>query len=178
MLRKRNALSKVEICRKSKLIQKRITNLTNFRFAKVIGAYFPVGSEVKTQHIISDALKNHKVLLLPKTEGDQIVFYQVLEEDFEKHKLNKSRFGIMEPSPSPAITENIDLLIVPGLAFDSNGYRLGYGKGYYDKFIEKNGCYLSVGLGFEFQLLNYDLPHSVFDQKLDAVATEKRMLVF
>ena len=74
--------------------------------------------------------------------------------------------------------ENIDLLIVPGIAFDRNGYRLGYGKGYYDKFIEKNKSRFSIGLAFRFQLLNFELPHSNFDQKLDAVATEKKMLVF
>jgi 5-formyltetrahydrofolate cyclo-ligase len=73
----------------------------------------------------------------------------------------------------------MDLLIVPGLAFDRNGYRLGYGKGYYDRFIaNKKSLFFSMGLAFEFQLLDNDLPHCDFDQKIDAVTTEKRTLVF
>lgn len=171
-------MSKVDILRRSKLIQTRIINSSEFRTAKVIAAYFAIGSEVRTDYIMKSAFKNHKVLVLPKTEGDQIVFHKIFELDFERKKLTKDKFGIYGPPGSSDSVDNIDLLIVPGIAFDSNGYRLGYGKGYYDKFIEKNKSRFSIGLAFRFQLLNFELPHSNFDQKLDAVATEKKMLVF
>lgn len=171
-------MSKVDILRRSKLIQTRIINSSEFRTAKVIAAYFAIGSEVRTDYLVKTAFKNHKVLVLPKTEGDQIVFYKIFESDFERKKLTKGKFGIVEPPASSNSVNNIDLLIVPGLAFDSNGYRLGYGKGYYDKFIEKNKCGFSIGLAFQFQLLNFELPHSDIDRKLSAIATEKKMLVF
>ena len=160
------------------MIQTHVINSSEFRTAKVIAAYFAIRSEVRTDYIMKTAFKNHKVLVLPKTEQDQIVFYKIFELDFEKKKITKGKFGIYEPPDSSDSVHNIDLLIVPGIAFDSNGYRIGYGKGYYDKFIEKNKHCFSIGLAFRFQLLNFDLPHSDFDQKLDAVATEKKMLVF
>jgi 5-formyltetrahydrofolate cyclo-ligase len=177
-LQKRNALSKSEISRRSKVIQNRVINSSEYKSARVIGAYFAAGSEVRTEHIISTALKNHKVLLLPKTGVDQIAFCQVFEADFRENKLIEGRFGILEPPRSSCNNgENIDLLIVPGVAFDKYGYRIGYGKGYYDRFIENNDCHFSIGLGFQFQLLNHSLPCSRFDQRLDAIATESNMLV-
>lgn len=169
-------MSKAEIHRRSKLIQNRIINSSEFKAAKVIAAYYTFRSEVRTEYIVKTALKNDKILALPKTEGDHIVFYQI--SDIGRKKLTKGKFGIVEPPASSNSVKNIDLLIVPGLAFDSHGYRLGYGKGYYDKFIEKNKCGFSIGLAFQFQLLNFELPHSDIDRKLSAIATEKKMLVF
>jgi 5-formyltetrahydrofolate cyclo-ligase len=118
------------------------------------------------------------MVMLPKTEADQITFYRVFEADFRENKLVEGRFRILEPPRSSCdIKENIDLLIVPGIAFDKYGYRIGYGKGYYDRFIGDNDCRFSIGLGFQFQLLNHSLPNSDFDQRLDAIATESKMLV-
>ena len=178
VLQRRKALSKMEIYRRSKLIQNRVIDSFEFKSAKTIGAYFATGSEVRTEHIINTSLQNRKVLLLPKTRADCIVFHRVLEADFDNNKLIRGRFGITEPAGSSDIVDNIDLLIVPGLAFDSNGYRLGYGKGYYDRFIQKNKYCFTIGLAFQFQMLDIDLPHSGYDQKVSAIATEKRMLVF
>jgi 5-formyltetrahydrofolate cyclo-ligase len=178
ILQKRNALSKSEICKRSQVIQSHVINSSEYESARVIGAYFPTGSEVRTEHIISTALKNQKAVMLPKTRVDQIAFSRVFEEDFRENKLVKGRFRILEPPRlSYDIGENIDLLIVPGIAFDKYGYRIGYGKGYYDRFIEENECRFSIGLGFQFQLLNHSLPYSGFDQRLDAIATESNMLV-
>jgi 5-formyltetrahydrofolate cyclo-ligase len=177
-LQKRKALSKTEVYRRSKLIQNRVIDSFEFKSAKTIGAYFSTGSEVRTEDIINTALQNQKVLLLPKTRADCIVFHRVSEEDFDKNRFIRGRFGITEPTGSSDIVDDIDILIVPGLAFDSNGYRLGYGKGYYDRFIQKNRYCFTIGLAFQFQLFYNDLPHSNYDQKVSAVATEKKMLVF
>jgi 5-formyltetrahydrofolate cyclo-ligase len=178
ILQKRNGLSKSEICKRSQVIQSHVINSSEYESARAIGAYFPTGSEVRTEHIISTALKNQKVVMLPKTRVDQIAFSRVFEADFRENKLVEGRFRILEPPRlSRDIRENIDLLIVPGIAFDKYGYRIGYGKGYYDRFIEENECRFSIGLGFQFQLLNHSLPYSGFDQRLDAIATESNMLV-
>jgi 5-formyltetrahydrofolate cyclo-ligase len=66
--------------------------------------------------------------------------------------------------------DSIDLLVVPGIAFDKKGYRLGYGKGYYDRFLSGRKIF-SIGLAFSFQLINR-LPHGKNDKRLDAIATE------
>lgn len=97
------------------MIQTRIINSSEFRTAKVIAAYFAIGSEVRTDYLVKTAFKNHKVLVLPKTEGDQIVFYKIFELDFERKKLTKGKFGIYEPPDSSDSVDNIDLLIVPEL---------------------------------------------------------------
>jgi 5-formyltetrahydrofolate cyclo-ligase len=177
-LQKRKALSKTEVYRRSKLIQNRVIDSFEFKSAKTIGAYLATGSEVRTEDIINNALQNQKVLSLPKTHADCIVFHRVLEEDFDKNRFIRGRFGIIEPTGSSDVVDDIDILIVPGLAFDSNGYRLGYGKGYYDRFIQKNRHCFTIGLAFQFQLFDNDLPHSSYDQKVSAVVTEKKMLVF
>jgi 5-formyltetrahydrofolate cyclo-ligase len=179
LLEKRNSLSNLEIYKKSSVIQKQVVNSSKFKLSNVIAAYFPTGSEVRTQHLMCVALKNHKVLALPRIDRDEIVFCQLSTTDIKEDKLIPGKFGIKEPAQSSEILENIDLLIVPGLAFDRNGYRLGYGKGYYDRFIAKRKSFFSIGLAFEFQLLNNnDLPYCDFDQKIDAVTTEKRTLIF
>ena len=177
-LQKRNALSKMEIYRRSKSIQNRVIDSLEFKSAKTIGTYLATGSEVRTEDIINNALQNQKVLSLPKTHTDCIVFHRVLEEDFDKNRFIRGRFGITEPTGSSDVVDHIDILIVPGLAFDSNGYRIGYGKGYYDRFIQKNRRCFTIGLAFQFQLFDNDLPHSSYDQKVSAVVTEKKMLVF
>jgi 5-formyltetrahydrofolate cyclo-ligase len=176
MLQKRNALSKPAISRRSKLIQKIIIGSSQFRNALAIGAYFAVGSEVKTDNIIMEALRNKKILLLPRIEGEEILFYQIL---CTKNQLAKGRFGLIEPSPSLSshALQKIDLLLVPGIAFDHNGYRLGHGRGYYDRFMAKKQFDFSIGLAFSFQILNHTIPHTPVDQKLDCVATEKTMLL-
>jgi 5-formyltetrahydrofolate cyclo-ligase len=177
-LEKRKALSKMEIYRRSKSIQNHVIDSFEFKSAKTIGAYLATGSEVRTEAIINNALQNQKVLSLPKTHADCIVFHRVLEEDFDKNRFIRGRFGIIEPTGSSDVVDDIDILIVPGLAFDSNGYRLGYGKGYYDRFIQKNRQCFTIGLAFQFQLFDNGLPHSSYDQKVSAVVTEKKMLVF
>lgn len=176
MIQKRNALSKPALFRRSKLIQKIIISSSQFRDALAIGAYFAVGSEVKTDNILMEALRNKKILLLPRIEGEEILFYQILST---KNQLTRGRFGLMEPSPSLSshALQKLDLLLVPGIAFDHNGYRLGHGRGYYDRFMAKKQFDLSIGLAFSFQLLNNTIPHTPFDQRVDCVATEKTMLL-
>jgi 5-formyltetrahydrofolate cyclo-ligase len=178
ILRKRNALSASEISTRSLLIQQHVTNSSQYKSAKIIGAYFPIGSEVRTENIINTALNNQKVVLLPKTGPDKITFSQVFRADFRHNKLVEGKFRILEPPRSSCdVQENIDLLIVPGIAFDKHGYRIGYGKGYYDRFIKENEFRFSIGLGFQFQVLDGRLPCCDFDQRLDAIATERNMLV-
>ena len=178
ILRKRNALSASEVFERSLVIQRRVMDLSQYKSAKIIGAYFPIGSEVRTEYLIESALNSQKVVLLPKVASDRIALSRVFEEDIRDNKLVEGRFKILEPPRSwYNAQKNIDLLIVPGIAFDKYGNRIGYGKGYYDRFIKQNDFRLSIGLAFQFQVLDDALPRCDFDQRLHAIATERNVLV-
>jgi 5-formyltetrahydrofolate cyclo-ligase len=140
-----------------------------FRSANIIGAYYATRSEVRTSLIVVQAKKLKKKVALPRTEGDVIKFYEMTD------KLAVGRFEIMEPLPVSPVSE-IDLLVVPGVAFDRKGYRVGYGKGYYDRFLSKSRAF-SIGLAYDLQIVD-TLPHGAHDQKLDALATESGIIYF
>ncbi|HYA83138.1 MAG TPA: 5-formyltetrahydrofolate cyclo-ligase [Candidatus Bathyarchaeia archaeon] len=176
MLQKRNSLAYDTINTKSVEIQQRFTNSYEFNHVKILASYFPTGSEVRTEKIISAALKSNRLVALPRTEGEDIKFYQI----FLSTNLILGRFGIKEPpiSSNSLVSDDIDLLLVPGILFDTRGYRIGYGYGYYDKFIaKKKKSTLSVGLAYECQMCE-EIPRSNYDQKINILVTEKRMLYF
>jgi 5-formyltetrahydrofolate cyclo-ligase len=151
-----------------------LINSKEFKSAKTVGAYYAFGSEVRTNLIIEKAHSLGKKVALPSVEGETLTFYELSPGQC----LVKGRFGIMEPLPYGPV-DNIDLLVVPGVAFDRQGYRLGYGKGYYDRYLEKNKKTISLcaGLAYSFQLLN-SLPLREHDMRLDAIATENEIHYF
>jgi 5-formyltetrahydrofolate cyclo-ligase len=165
MLAKRNALDAKEIAKRSRYAQELLLESKEFRSAKIVGAYHAFGSEVRTDMIIEQARALGKKVALPSVEGENLAFYELSSGKY----LVKGRFGIMEPLPYGPVNK-IDLLVVPGIAFDKKGYRLGYGKGYYDKFLAQKKIF-AIGLGYSFQLLER-LPKGKYDKRLDAVATE------
>jgi 5-formyltetrahydrofolate cyclo-ligase len=165
MLEKRNRLDAKAIIARSRRIQDFLIKSKEFRSAEIIGAYYAFGSEVRTDVIIEQARSIGKKLALPSIEGENLTFYELSSGKY----LVKGRFGIMEPLPYGLI-DRMGMIVVPGIAFDKNGYRLGYGKGYYDKFLAKRKVF-SVGLGYSFQLLE-NLPSGEHDKKLDAISTE------
>lgn len=171
MLQKRKALSGQEILDLSRKVQLVLLRSEKFHSSRSIGAYYPIGSEVRTESIQSEADKLGKVVSLPRVEGDKIAFYEVSPDE----ELVNGKYGIMEPLPRRKVTD-IDLLLVPGVAFDANGYRLGYGKGYYDRYLRETGSF-SVGLAYSFQM-TVQLPRQSHDRKVSAVATEKDLIVF
>ncbi|MDQ4050394.1 MAG: 5-formyltetrahydrofolate cyclo-ligase [Thermoproteota archaeon] len=166
MLKIRNKLNSEEVAKRSKIIQEFVINTEEFRQAKVVGAYFAIGSEVMTELIIGRTKMLGKKIALPRVEGDEIIFYELPLTN----TLVKGRFGIMEPPPhDPA--DKIDVLVVPGIAFDKKGNRLGYGKGFYDRLLSSNLTKFSFGLAYSFQVIE-NLPHEDHDKRLDAIASE------
>jgi 5-formyltetrahydrofolate cyclo-ligase len=165
MLERRNRLTCQEIAKRSNSIQEFVINSKEFLQAKVVGAYFALGSEVTTELIIERAKTAGKKIALPRVEEDNIIFYELSSIKF----LIMGRFGIMEPPPYRHISD-IDVLVVPGIAFDKKGNRLGYGKGYYDRLLSGKRTF-SIGLAYSFQLLE-NLPYDRYDKRLDAIASE------
>jgi 5-formyltetrahydrofolate cyclo-ligase len=177
MLNKRNSLSKLEIFGKSRAIQEQVIHSHQFKHAEVVGAYFPIGSEVNTQQIIKVQLENDKTVALPRIDNDEIIFHKISGKYFQERLLIEGRMGIKEPRSSCIPASDLDLVIVPAIAFDKNGSRLGYGRGYYDRFIAgKKNRIFTIGLGFDFQLIEDEIPTSSSDEKINMIVTEQRVL--
>jgi len=178
VLQKRNSLSDFQIARRSKLIQEKLIGSAEFIESKSIGVYLPVGSEVQTDHIIRNALELDKTVLLPRVIINELDFFIVEKHDYYHDSLDVNKFGIKEPKKTNMKLDFIDLLIVPGIVFDSYGYRIGYGYGYYDKFMAEKNFSKSIGLAYDFQVMKNPIPKFEFDKKIDILITDDRIQVF
>lgn len=175
---KREALSHEEHKGKSELIQENLFKQKEFQQAEVVAFFVGVKKEVHTKRMIQHALEEGKIICVPVC-------------DFKKHKLDFARInsledlkensygGIVLEEPKKECEriplKEIDLIIVPGLAFDEEGHRLGYGKGFYDKVLgSKEFSGKSIGLCFDFQLKK-EIPHEEHDMKIDKIVTEERI---
>lgn len=173
MLAKRNCLTELEINSKSKQIQEIFTASSFFEQANILGVYLSHGSEVRTQKIIEACFRNMKTIAVPRIIDSKSIRFHEIDE----HRMNsllKGKFGILEPnSTENEVSKSMDLLMVPGIAFDLHGYRLGHGMGYYDNFLRNNGQMTVIGLAFDIQILKTRfLPHSKYDVKIGNVVTE------
>lgn len=147
-----------------------ITNkvLTNTRVlsSNLILIYVSYKSEVSTLKIISELLKTKKVAV-PKVEQDKINFHYISSLT----ELTPGYHGILEPSlTNPVKNYDNTICITPGLCFSEDGYRLGYGGGYYDKFLEEHPVY-TIGLAYHKCLIK-KLPHEPHDKKIDEIITD------
>lgn len=162
-----------EIDEKSKMIFDNLLKIEVFNSCNTIMAYMDFNNEVKTDYIINHFLKSGKRVLIPITDlkTRQIIPCEI--KDIENETII-STFGIREPKKEfiRKVDKNeIDLVIVPGVAFDKEGYRLGYGGGFYDRFLSNLNC-TSIGIAFELQIFNC-IPKEDHDIKLDYIVSEK-----
>jgi 5-formyltetrahydrofolate cyclo-ligase len=146
--------------------------------SKSIGMYFPIGSEVQTNEIIRNALELEKIVLLPRVVLKDLHFFVVDKHDFEQDLFGVNKFGIKEPKKTNMKLDFIDLLIVPGIVFDCHGYRIGYGYGYYDKFMAEKKFSKSIGLAYDFQVAKSPIPKFEYDKRIDILITESGIQIF
>ncbi|MDP2922388.1 MAG: 5-formyltetrahydrofolate cyclo-ligase [Candidatus Omnitrophota bacterium] len=174
LLAKLLSLTKEELKRRSQDVEKRLSSLPIYNKAKVIMAYYPLKGEVDILGMIRKDL-GLKRFCFPVTdlEKKELFAYEVknLEEDFVR-----GPFGVMQPDikrTKRVDIGEIDMVIIPGIAFDRSGNRLGRGAGFYDRFLRKlNPPVKKVGIAFIFQILQ-DLPiHPPVDEKVDIVVSE------
>ena len=161
---------RAEISRK---ISAKLFTCPEWQEAKAVFCYVGTERELDTREILLAALRSGKRLAVPKVEGKGIM---TAREILDLNGLAAGAMGISEPAGLPPVIrkEDIDLVIVPGLAFDKAGYRLGYGGGYYDRYL--SGLSLStIGLCPEQRLLS-DIPRETHDQKVQMLITEARIL--
>ncbi|MDP9197397.1 MAG: 5-formyltetrahydrofolate cyclo-ligase [Thermoproteota archaeon] len=178
LLEQRNLLDANVVCDKSVKVQDRLMGMLEYQTGKIIGSYIPTGMEVKTWKVIRHALANNKTVGLPKIEeNNSLSFYSIEEGDLNDNLVESSRFKLKEPKALKSrLIEKVDLLIIPGVAFDTHGYRIGYGFGYYDRYMARKTYAKSVGLAFDFQILNHKVPRFSYDWKLDILVSEDRTL--
>jgi 5-formyltetrahydrofolate cyclo-ligase len=149
-----------------------LSDLPEFKKARCVGAFASIPGEINTFPILEGVLKGGKELALPKMAKDRTHFEFYKVPDLKD--LGTGPFGILEPTaPRPIAWDHLDLVLVPGLAFDRDGNRLGFGKGFYDRALPQlaKDC-LTVGLGYSFQLLE-KVPVTPQDIPLRALLTEK-----
>jgi len=176
-LNKRNSLSAREVHERSLKIQTKFVEMTEYINTKVIGNYFPIGTEVETWEIMECAFSSKKTVALPRIDYNNLTFYRTEQNDLAHYLIENPRFKIKEPSPTrPRLIEKIGLLIVPGIAFDTKGNRIGYGFGYYDRYLSKKTYEKSVGLAFDFQILEQIPSTSSFDKKIDILVSEDQVV--
>lgn len=164
LLKVRNKITNKD--EKSRLIIEKVINDPWYKEAKVIAIYKSLFSEVNTKDLIKECFEKNKIVLLPKIEKGFMNFYKIDENE----KLLKSKFGVEEPLglKEKLYTKNqIDLMIVPGVGFDKDNNRIGFGKGYYDKYLENTNI-KTVGICFKEQIVD-KLPHDEFDIRMDKI---------
>jgi len=152
----------------SQQIHKKLRKSKIFKDANKIGAYYPIGSEVLTQDILQEILSSGRELFLPKVIEDEIEFRKIT--DFSC--LEKGNFDIMEPKDDCPADNNLDLLLVPTVGISQDGVRLGYGHGFYDKFLSKNKVE-TVSLIYEKQVIK-KIPRTKHDIIMNWILTEDR----
>lgn len=169
-LKTRSELAAEDIIEKSAKIMSRLFSLSEFRGAKTIMFYVDAGNEVKTRDGITKALSEWKRVVVPKVKkGYGLLAIEIKSLD----ELSPGTFGILEPAGEKGISpEEIDLVVVPGVAFDKRGNRMGYGAGYYDSFLPKLRPEVKkVAIAFEMQVTD-SLPAEEHDVKMDLIITE------
>ena len=153
----------------SKKIQKKLDKIFAFKNAKKIGVYYPIGSEIFTQDIIQELLSKGKEVFLPKVMGESMEFRKII--DFSS--LEPGNFDIMEPKEECPVDNNLDVILVPTVGISQIGVRLGYGYGFYDRFLAKNKT-VAISLTLEKQIIK-NIPKSEHDIIMDWIVTEDKM---
>lgn len=138
--------------------------------AKTVMLYHSLHDEVNTKILIKKYL-SEKNILLPATVNNDIIPIRLLPQT----NMRKGAFNIFEPVSEPFMGD-IDLIVAPGMAFDKQGHRLGRGRGYYDRFLEQIPHVYTIGICFDFQLLD-EVPYNDKDIMVNEVIASKQELV-
>ncbi len=150
----------------SNLIYAKLITLPEYKKSKNICTYYSFRDEVITENYFEDKTKNW---FIPKMDGENLAVCPYDENKIEIHKYN-----IKEPKTTPINPEIIDLIIVPALAADKNGYRIGYGKGYYDRLLKKIPNTKKIIILFSDLLFDNIFPDS-HDEKCDIIITDEKI---
>ncbi len=144
ILAKRLALSEQVLAAYASSLIKQIKAHPLYQKAKVVGLF----SAIKHEPDLSPLLKDAKIWLLPKVLGENLIYVRYQSQS----SLIKSELGILEPQGLKDESSNLDLVIIPGIAFDTKGNRIGFGKGYFDRFLSSHQPPYVIGVAYPFQM--------------------------
>jgi len=175
----RRFLSKQEINEKSKKIIETLVTLPQFKESSFIMCYVDFRNEVNTMDLIDNCLRVGKRVAVPYIFNNGNSIEMIASEIFSIKDLEKGTYGILEPSKHSVKEINpleLDLVVVPGVVFDRARNRIGYGGGFYDRFLKKvdKTCY-KVALAFCLQVLD-EIPALGHDMKVDSIITESTVI--
>lgn len=154
----------------------RILNDTKYLNSKCIALFVGFNDEIETEELIKIMLADNKCICLPFIGGKTMTFHKINSLD----ELIKNNMGIKEPPKTNELIEadEIDLMFVPGLCFDYQGYRIGYGGGYYDRYLKDNDIY-TIGIGYHEQYLADELiEKDIYDIRLKAFISDEIYIIF
>jgi len=178
VLKERRSLSPAEVTGKSNLIVNKALAMEEYLQASTVMVYLDFRNEVQTGTLVLRSMAVGKRVVVPATDINNYRLIPSLLEKFPGD-LQPGNWGILEPKPDclrPVEPTEIDLIFVPGVAFDLNGNRLGYGGGYYDRFLKQTGSHSTfVALAFELQVRQYVYPDT-HDVPVHYLVTEKRLI--
>ena len=147
---RKRAMTEEEIVNRSAKLGELFAQSDAYKNAKTIYGYLPYNQEVRTVPMLEQALKDGKKVAVPKVYGDEMKFLYL--DDLSK--VSKGYAGIPEPiADEPVADDKTALVLMPGLAFDPEGHRIGYGGGFYDKFLAAEPNHPTLALCYEFQML-------------------------
>ncbi len=178
ILSQRETLPDNEVSKKSQIIFQKLKNFTLYKNSENVMVYIDFRNEVKTDLIINDLLLSGKKVFIPVSipKTKEILLSEIIDP---KKELEKGTYGVLEPKEiyirerDPKI---LDLIVVPGVAFSRQGYRIGYGAGYYDRFFSSIKKRIpSVGLAFDMQIIDSFTPDP-HDHSLDYIITETQII--
>ena len=171
--KRRSELSPGEVRARSDDIVARLTDREVYRRAACLASYVSISNEVDTHTLIDRALESGKRVAVPVVEPNRTLIHLEIRSMAE---LKPSGFGLLEPSGKDGAVVPpgaFDIVLVPGLAFDRAGNRVGFGAGYYDRFLSLAHAF-KIGLAYDFQLFDR-LPHGPRDIPMDLVITESEV---
>ena len=166
----KRAVSPEEKLRRSEAVMQKVETLPEFEKARVVLLYWSMADEVQTHSFVNRWYKK-KVLLLPCVDGDDLLLRQYTGPEC---MVEGEQFGIGEPSATlPVYTdlESVEIIIVPGVAFDRAGNRMGRGRGFYDRLLKSTPNAMKIGVAYDFQMLD-SIPVEPHDVKMNRVITE------
>ena len=165
---KKPQMTQEEICCASEKLKELFLASQQYKNAKTIYGYLPYNQEVRTVPMLEQAIKDGKRVAVPKVYGDEMRFIYI--SDFSQ--VEKGYAGIPEPIADEPVAQDLTaLVLMPGLVFDAQGHRIGYGGGFYDKFLANEPDHPTLALCYDFQML----PHvetECFDIPVDCVLWE------
>jgi 5-formyltetrahydrofolate cyclo-ligase len=169
----RDALPESACEARSAAIHQHLVDLAELEQAGTVLAFASIRSEVRTRPIIEESWSIGKRVALPRVDGDELCLHLIDSQT----ALSEGAFSVPEPAADAVVIEpgEIDFALIPALAFDPRGYRIGYGGGYYDRLIPRLSKACTCAVGYDFQLIS-EVPEQPFDVSVNLVITDSRVI--